>query len=126
MIIYTLSDIKDQLIGLPESPERSKYELDLLTWQLKHGKRKQKIIGMGIQNKEGLQLMSSSLIRPEQITTQEFSDTDVLAVKVQTDLSPETVLGELKKSFSGDVVEHPTKKGFVILNWNKHYNTTFV
>lgn len=126
MIIHTLSEIKDQLIGLPESQERSKYELDLLIWQLRHGKRKTKTIGMGITNKEGLQLMSSDLIKPEQITIQEFSDTDVLAVKVQTNLSPETVLGELRKSFSEDVVEHPTKRGFVILNWNKHYNTTFV
>jgi len=126
MIIYTLSDIKDQLIGLPESPERSKYELDLLTWQLKHGKRKQKIIGMGIQNKEGLQLMSSQVIRPEEINTQEFPEMDVLAVKITVHIDKQLAFQELQKSFGGDVIEHPTKKGFVIRNWKKHFNTTFV
>jgi len=126
MIIHTLSEIKDQLIGPQGSPKRLKYELDLIVWQLKHGKRNSKIFNMGIVNKEGLQLMSSTLIQPEVISTQEFPDADVLAVKVKTNLTSDIVLDELQKSFGKDVVEHPTKKGFIILNWNQHYNKTFI
>ena len=126
MIIYTLEEIKDQFIGLPESPERLKYELDLLIWQLKHGKRKTKTIGMGITNKEGLQLMSSQVIRPEEINTQEFPEMDVLAVKITVDMNSDFVLNELQKSFGKDVIKHPSKKGFVILNWNSHFNKTFI
>lgn len=127
MIIHTLSEIKDQLIGLPESPERLKYELDLLIWQLKHGKRKPTSIGMGITNKEGLHLMSSPLINPEQIQTKEFPELDVLGVKITTPLDDQIVLKELRKSFGEDVVKHPSApRRYVILNWRKHFNTQMI
>ena len=99
--------------------------LDQLVWSLNYGRRKDKIKGMGILNIEGLQLMSSPIISPDQINVQEFPDVDVLAVKVKTTLDPKVIFEELQKSFGQDVIEHPTKKGFVILNWNQHYNTKF-
>ena len=82
---------------------------------------------MGIQNKEGLQLISSQIIQPEQINTKEFLDLDVLGVKITTPLDDHTILEELRKSFCKDVLKHPSaSRRYVILNWRSHFNKTMI
>ena len=102
------------------------YELTFVFYMIQNTNPTKIINGMGILNTEGLQLMSSSLIQPEQIQTKEFPDLDVLGVKITTPLDDQVVLQELYKSFGQDVVKHPSaSRRFVILNWRSHFNKTF-
>ena len=103
------------------------YDLNFVFYMIKNTKITKTTTGMGILNTEGLQLMSSSLIQPEQIQTKEFPDLDVLGVKITTPLDDQIVLQELYKSFGQDVVKHPSaSRRFVILNWRSHFNKTMI
>ena len=102
------------------------YDLNFVFYIIKNIKITKTTTGMGILNTEGLQLMSSSLIQPQQIQTKEFPELDVLGVKITTPLDDQVVFQELYKSFGEDIVKHPSApRRFVILNWRSHFNKTF-
>ena len=127
ILTYTLEEVKDKMIGEKGNPTRDNYELKIIIWGMKNTPISKQTKSMGIKNKEGLQLISSQIIQPEQINTKEFLDLDVLGVKITTPLDDHTILEELRKSFGQDVIKHPNApRRFVILNWNKHFNRTFI
>ncbi len=127
ILTYTFEEVKNKIIGERNTPERDNYELKIIEWGMKNTPISKQTKSMGIQNKEGLQLISSQIIQPGQINTKEFLDLDVLGVKITTPLDDHTILEELRKSFGQDVVKHPSaSRRFVILNWRSHFNKTMI
>lgn len=127
ILIYTLEEVKNKIIGERNTPKKDNYELRIIEWGMKNTPISKQTKSMGIQNKEGLQLISSQIIQPEQINTKEFLDLDVLGVKITTPLDDHLVFQELRKSFGEDVLKHPSaSRRYVILNWRSHFNKTMI